>query len=83
MLDENAVTQWNCVRVSFANRIENGGSFAKEPARVWVSPCWASVTPVGRAHGPRQSAERVWEWATPFGSGPREEEFNFHFSANY
>ena len=35
--------------MSFATRIENGGSFAKEPARAWVSPRWASVTPVGRA----------------------------------
>ena len=69
--------------MSFVNKIENGGSFAKEPARAWVSPCWASVTSVGHARGPRQSAERAREWAALFGSGPREEEFGFHFSANY
>ena len=38
MLDAKDMTQSNSVRVSFANRIENGGSFAKEPARAWVSP---------------------------------------------
>ena len=83
MLDAKGVTQLNSVRVSFANRIENGGSFAKQPARAWVSPRWASVAPVGHGRGPRRSAERAWEWAAPFGSGPREEEFSFHFPANY
>ena len=65
MLDAKDVTYSNSVRVSFANRIENGGSFAKEPTRVWVSPRWASVAPVGHACGPRRGAERAQEWAMP------------------
>ena len=58
------VTQSNSVRVSFANRIENGGSFAKEPARVGLP-----ASGLCRAGGPRAwAAHGVLSMR---GSGPR------------
>ena len=58
VVDEKSVTQCNSARDSFANRIENGGSFAKEPAarrsslpcavvRLGHAPAWA--VPCARA----------------------------------
>ena len=37
VLDAKPVTHSNSARVNFVNRKKNGDSFAKTPARVWVS----------------------------------------------
>ena len=46
-LDAKAVTQVHSVQVSFANRKENGDSFAKEPTR--AVGAWAEPRIVGHA----------------------------------
>ena len=63
VVDEKSVTQCNSAWVSFANRVENGGSFAKEPAAR------------GLRRGPRRVLRvhvgRTPEWAEPFARVPR------------
>ena len=81
VLDAKPVTHSNSARVNFVNRKKNGDSFAKTPARAWVSRvgplsreraiAWAVLA---RAHG------LLW-WAESHRELGRAVEFIFQLSS--
>ena len=56
VVNEKTMTWCNSVWVSFVNRVENGGSFAKEPAPRELRRGPRSV---GRVHAPLLGSRRV------------------------
>ena len=87
VIDEKSVTWCNSVRFSFANRVENGGSFAKEPAArgfpLWAAGCGPSRAPL---NGPRRllrmRAGGKPGWAEPSLTGRAVKSF-FNSPVNY